>query len=111
MHFLYIKIPVKYASDHAHELEDKVDQILRTSGIGSVAGWGDSLGPALPDGSRPVAYTRIDVDVSSVSLAKNLLQMNLPALGAPTGTEIHYTIDHQHVREKYVEPDWLRLPA
>lgn len=109
MHFLYIKIPVvKSVSDHERELEDKVDQLLRTNGVGAVAGWGDSLGAALPDGSRPVAYTRIDVDVTNLASARDLLQANLPALGAPTGTEIHYTIEHRHLRDKYAEPGWLR---
>jgi hypothetical protein len=109
MHFLYIKIPVaNFVSDREREMEDKVDHILKKDGLGSVAGWGDSLGAALPDGSRPVAYARIDVDVTDLALAKDLLHTALPALGAPTGTEIHYTINHRHFLDKYVEPDWVR---
>ena len=108
MNFLYVKIPVaKHVFDQTHQLEDKVDQILRENGAGAVAGWGDSLGVALPDGSRPVAYTRIDVDVSNLASARALLQANLPAFGAPAGTEIHYTIDRRRLKDIYVEPGWL----
>lgn len=108
MQFLYVKIPVvEDVLDQFHRLEDKVDQILSESGVGSVAGWGESLGDALADGSRPVAYTRIDVDVSDVGSARTLLQTTLPALGAPTGTEIHYTIDQRHLKDIYFESEWL----
>lgn len=109
MHFIYVKIPVvNQVVDQRHQLEDKVDQILQENGVGSVAGWGDSLGDALADGSRPVAYTRIDVDVSNLASARELLQTNLPSLGAPTGTEIHYTIDGRRMKDVYLESEWLR---
>lgn len=112
MHFLFLKIPVmSYVSGQARELEDKVDHILREHGVGSVAGWGDSLGAALPDGSRPVAYTRIDIDISNLVLARELLQANLPSLGAPAGTQIHYTIERRRLKDVYVDPDWLRDQA
>ncbi len=108
MHFLYVKVPVaNRAFDQMHEFEDKLDRLLQEAAAGSLAGWGDSLGAALPDGSRPVAYTRVDVDISNVAAARALLQANLPAFGAPTGTEIHYTIDYRHYKDIYFEPDWL----
>ena len=108
MHFVYIKIPfVHHVLDQTHQLEDKVDQILKDMGVGSVVGWGDSLGAALADGSRPVAHTRIDVDVSNLASARALLQANLPLIGAPAGTEIHYVLDHRHYKDMYVESGWL----
>ncbi|MDB5823446.1 MAG: hypothetical protein JWR21_2150 [Herminiimonas sp.] len=107
MHFLYVKIPVDHVSDQTHQFEDKLDQILNDTGLGSVAGWGDSLGVAQPDGSRRVAYTRIDVDVSDLASARALLRTNLPSFGVPTGTEIHYTIDNRHFKDIYRKPDWL----
>jgi hypothetical protein len=107
MHFLYVKIPtVNNTFAQTHQLEDKVDQILKETGMGSVAGWGDSLGVTLPDGSRRVAYTRIDVDVSNLASARVLLQANLPPIGAPSGTEIHYTIDYRHYKDIYFGPEW-----
>lgn len=56
---------------------------------------------ALPDGSRPVAYTRIDVDFSNLASARELLQANLPWFGAPAGTEIHYTVEHHRLKGVY----------
>jgi hypothetical protein len=108
MNFLYVKVPVvNRVLDQTHQLEDMVDQILNETGIGSVAGWGDSLGAALPDGSRPVAYTRIDIDVLNLASGRALLRTNLPSFGAPTGTEIHYTIDNRHYKDIYFQPEWL----
>jgi hypothetical protein len=113
MNFLYVKIPlVSPVANQSHQMDDKVDQILKETGIGAVAGWGDSLGAALPDGSRPVAFTRIDVDVSNLASARALLHVNLPSLGAPNGTEIHFTIDYRHYKDVYFEPEWqLDQPA
>jgi hypothetical protein len=108
MNFLYVKIPVaKPVSEYDHELEDKVDQMLRKDGVGSVAGWGESLGRALPDGSRPVAHTRIDVDISNLASARELLQANLPSFGALAGTEIHYTVDHHRLKDVYGAAGWV----
>jgi hypothetical protein len=107
MNFLYVKIPfASHASDHIHQLEDEVDQVLKEHGLGSVAGWGNSLGDARPDGSRPVAYTRIDVDVSNLALAVALLQASLPSFGTPAGTEIHYTVDQRHRKATYSGSSW-----
>jgi hypothetical protein len=108
MQFLYVKVPVvNRVRDRTRQLEDKIDDVLKQAGVGAVAGWGDSLGAAMPDGSRPVAYTRIDVDVSDLASARALLRPNLAAFGAPDGTEIHYTMDHRRHMDVYSEPDWL----
>jgi hypothetical protein len=109
MHFLYVKIPVvDQVPDQTHQMEDKVDQILKATGMGEVAGWGDSVGAALADGRRPVVYTRIDVDVVNLASARTLLQANLPSFGAPAGTEIHYMVDHLHYKDIYFESKWLQ---
>ena len=107
MNFLYVKIPcARHSSDQIHLLEDKLDQLLKEQGLGAVAGWGDSLGDALADGSRPVAYTRIDVDVADLPLAVALLQANLPSFGAPAGTEIHYTINQRRLKATCSDAGW-----
>ena len=110
MLFLYIKIPVvKGRFGQSHQLEYEIDQILREKRVGAVGGWGDSLGDALPDGSRPVAFTRIDVDVSDIAEAREILKASLPALGAPAGTEIHCTIDERHIKDVYSDSAWLQV--
>ena len=106
MQFLYVKIPIAQSDlDQFFRLEDHIDRILIEHGVGSVLSWGDSLGDLLPDGSRPVAYTRIDVDVSNIASARTLLLTSLPALGVPTGTEIHYMIERQHMQDIYSESE------
>lgn len=108
MNFLYLKIPIaKYAHDQTRDFEDKIDQLLRENGVGSVAGWGDSLGEALANGTRPVAFTRIDVDVTDLDSALAFLQARLPSLGAPSGTEIHCTINQRRRKDILAESTWL----
>lgn len=108
MKFLYVKVPVmSHVQDGTRQLEEKIDQLLTETREGSVAGWGDSLGAALPDGSRPVAFIRIDVDVFNLASARTLLRKSLPAIGAAMGTEIHYKIDTRHFKDIYLNPDWL----
>jgi hypothetical protein len=108
MLFLYVKIPVvKNRFGQSHKLEYEIDQILREKRVGLVAGWGGSLGEVLPDGSRPVAFTRIDVDVSDIAAARAILKTSLPALGAPAGTEIHCTMDERHIKDVFSESTWL----
>lgn len=107
--YLYIKIPVlRHAqeADPYHLREDKIDRLLQNQGAGSVAGWGDSLGDLLPNGTRAVAYTRIDVDVADISAARALLHAQLPALGVPMGTQIHYSRQQNHLEDRLLEAGW-----
>lgn len=94
-------------ADQTREVEDKVDHLLRHSGVGSVAGWGDSLGDVLADGTRRVAFARIDVDVTDLPAALALLQANLASFGAPSGTEIHWTLQQQRRKQLLVGSTWV----
>ena len=106
--FVYVKIPVvKDAEDPFHWREDEIDQVLSDKGIGAVIGWGSSLGTVLQDGSREIAFTRIDINVMDLAVARALLQTTLPALDAPNGTEIHYTIEHQNLEDVLTPSGWL----
>ena len=106
--FVYVKIPVvKDAADPFHWREDEIDQVLSDKGIGSVIGWGSSLGTVLQDGSREIAFTRIDINVTDLTMARALLQTTLPALEAPSGTEIHYTIEQQNLEDILTPSGWL----
>lgn len=105
--FLYVKIPVAAATaDPFHQLENRLDHMLKDQGIGSVAGWGDSLDDG-QSGIRAIAFTRIDIDVADIGTARTILQTILPGLGAPAGTEIHYSIRHKHYEDIYTAPGWL----
>ncbi|MDM0109041.1 hypothetical protein QTH97_29140 [Variovorax sp. J22R24] len=105
--FMAVKIPVaKDDDDRLHLREDKIDQALRSKSLGSVLGWGDSLGEASPGGQRPVAYTRVDLDVVDVGAARTELQAALVAIGVPAGTEIHYGIEGISLADIYTPPGW-----
>lgn len=106
--FMVVKIPViQDVDDLWHQREERIDQALRRQGIGSVVGWGDSLGDAAPRGRRRVAFTRVDIDVSDIASGRALLQAELPALGLPPGTEIHYAIGRVRFADIFAPPDWL----
>jgi len=107
MDFLYVKIPVDRRSrDRLHRREDAVDQALRDAGLGSVAGWGDSLQADEPVGARSVAYTRVDVDVVDLAGARALLRAALASIGVPADTQIHYTIDHRRLEDRWDGARW-----
>jgi hypothetical protein len=107
MPFLYVKIPVDpHAADRLHRREYALDEALKSAGVGSVLGWGDSLGDEAPVGSRAVAYTRIDVDVTDLAAARSVLRTTLPTLNAGDGTQIHYTIGHTRLEDRYRAGGW-----
>lgn len=106
--FLYVKIPnIPGAESQYLDRDDAMDQILRERGMGSVLGWGDSLGGMRPDGSRPVAFHRVDVEVNDLTSARLALHEILPALNVPSGTEIHYTLGGQKFQDVYSLSGWL----
>ncbi|MDE2400629.1 MAG: hypothetical protein KGL90_03080 [Burkholderiales bacterium] len=106
--FVYVKIPgVIEPSERGRKYEERIDQALGEQGCGSVAGWGSSLGNAQADGSRAVEFHRIDIDVTDPTLARSVLQQLLPTLGAPPGTEIHYTRDQAKLQDVYTPSGWV----
>jgi hypothetical protein len=105
--FIVVKIPVVPDFDDLyHQREDTIDRALRAKRLGSVLGWGASLGAPTPDGARPVAHTRVDIDVADIETARAELQATLAAIGAPAGTEIHYTLQGKDLADVYAPPDW-----
>lgn len=106
--FIAVKIPVvQDVDDQWHQREDRIDEVLRAKGLGSVLGWGDSLGDDSPGGLRRVAFTRVDLDVSDLAAAREELRSALPAMGLPLGTEIHYTIERSRLADIYGPAGWL----
>jgi hypothetical protein len=107
--FIFVKIPVGRRHDEAdplHRREDTIDQMLRAQGLGLVVGWGDSLGERRPDGQRPAAYIRIDINATDVQATRSALRALLPTLGAPAGTEIHYTLAGHSLQDIARETGW-----
>lgn len=106
--FAYVKVPIVAGTeDRFHQREYALDRALRDRDIGAVVGWGDSLGPAQSDGSRPVAFLRIDIDVKDLAAVRALLRDTLPILGVAPGTEIHYTLEQRNLQDIYLRSGWL----
>lgn len=93
--------------DPLHLREHQIDETLRAQGIGSVVGWGDSLGARRADGARVATHIRIDILVSDVAAARTTLQALLPQLEAPLGTEIHYTLQGMPRHDRSTPGGWL----
>lgn len=106
--FIFVKIPVarREGTDPLHRREDAIDQLLRSRGLGLVVGWGDSLGAPRADGQRPTAYIRIDIRVNDLQVARSELRALLPTLGAPAGTEVHYTLQGRSLLDMAGSTGW-----
>jgi hypothetical protein len=106
--FIFVKIPVdRRAIDPLHRREERLDEALRAQGLGTVVGWGDSLGERRANGSRVAAYTRVDISVAHLAQGRELLRGLLPALEAPAGTEIHYYVDGRHLMDLASSDGWV----
>jgi hypothetical protein len=92
--FIFVKIPFDAAlAARREEAIGRIDQALQENQLGSVQGWGNSVGPARRDGTRLIEFYRIDIDVTDLTSARAVLRHTLTELGAPPGTEIHYKKD------------------
>ncbi|HZX30392.1 MAG TPA: hypothetical protein VFF03_03490 [Rhodocyclaceae bacterium] len=87
--------------------DEVLDQKIREMGIGSVVGWGDSLGERPLGCSRPVAFHRIDVEVSNLDQGRAALRDILDSLGVPVGTEINFSREGVKVQDVYSPAGWL----
>lgn len=107
--FVYVRIPLRPRRDmdQLHLREHQIDEALRAQGIGSVLGWGDSMGARRADGSLVATHIRIDIDVSDLAAARTTLQQLLPQLEAPEGTEIHYTLQGLRLQDRATANGWL----
>ncbi len=105
--FLYVKTPAAQGVEgDDRSLDDAIDDLLRECALGEVLGWGSSLGATQADGTRPVAFHRIDIQVQDLASARSSLHTALPGLGVPAGTEVHYFIDGVHLLDVYAPPGW-----
>jgi hypothetical protein len=106
--FIYVKIPDGIGPiDRGDKYEDPLEQKLSDVGLGHVSGGGSQLGDPLPDGSRPIEFCGLDVDVTDLSKALTLLRVELPALGVPDGTEIHYTMGQLRLKDAFNHGEWV----
>jgi hypothetical protein len=110
--FLYVKTPAAQGVEgDDRSLDEAIDALLREAAVGAVLGWGSSLGAAQADGTRPVAFHRIDIQVRDLASARSSLHAALPGLGAPAGTEVHYFIEGVHRLDVYAPAGWQLAQA
>src|SRR5262249_11099227 len=90
--FIFLKIldPVR-PFDRGARYEDPLERLLEARGLGTVSGSGSALGDLRPDGTRPIAYCGVDIETALRDQALAMLREELPKLGAPVGSELHYT--------------------
>jgi hypothetical protein len=90
--FVYVKIPGDVPPvERSTQFEDPLGETLNRTGVGMISGGGSQLGETRADGTRPILFCGIDVDVTSLPEALDVLRRELSALDAPSGTELQYT--------------------
>jgi hypothetical protein len=90
--FVYVKIPEGIGPiARGDKYEDPLDRKLRAEGVGEVSGGGQQLGHPQADGTQIIEFCGVDIDVNNFDQSLVLIRDELPRLGAPLGTELHYT--------------------
>ncbi|MBW7896479.1 MAG: hypothetical protein H3C27_15325 [Opitutaceae bacterium] len=105
--FIYVKIPDGIGPiDRGDKYEDPLEEKLSAASLGHVTGGGSQLGDPRPDGSRPIEFCGLDIDATDLVRALALLRAELPSLGAPDGTELHYTVGDTRLQDVYSRGQW-----
>ena len=105
--FIYVKIPENIGPlDRAAKYENSLDARLQAESLGEVSGGGSQLGDEKPDGTRDIEFCGIDIDVHSLLPALELLRRELPTLGVPDGTELHYTRQQTRLQDVFANGAW-----
>jgi hypothetical protein len=105
--FIYIKMPGSIGPiDRGELFEDRIDPILEKEGLGAVSGGGSSLGDEQPDGTRFIEFCGIDVDVTNLQRAREVLRELLPQINAPAGTELQFTKGGKKLQDRYNGATW-----
>jgi len=107
-HFIYVKIPESLMPlDRGAKYEDPIDDVLKERDLGEVSGGGSQLGDQRPDGTRPIEFCGIDIDARELAETRSRLRAMLVDLGAPSGTEIHFTIGERKLQDLLSPDGWL----
>jgi hypothetical protein len=105
--FVYVMLPEPTEPiERGDKYEDPLDLLLNEAGLGEITGGGSQLGDPQPDGTPTVEFCGLDVTVTDLDGALALLRTHLPRLGAPVGTEIHYTLDGARLQDELASGGW-----
>jgi hypothetical protein len=110
--FVYVKIQDSVGPiDRSHKYEDELQEALTARGLGSITGGGSQLGDDGADGIPTIAFCGLDIDAANREAVLALLRDGLPNLGAPVGTEIHYTAGGIKLQDEFRPAGWaIGLP-
>lgn len=110
--FIYLKLPSgARLSPQELALEAALVEVLDGQQLGSLISAGGSLGAVAADGFRHIAHRRLDLDVNDLDRARELLHRLLPQLGAPRGTELHYTAGTRRLQDTWGPLGWRLAEA
>jgi len=105
--FVYVKIPESLMPlDRGDKYDDPLLTILESKGVGEVTGGGSSLGDEQPDGKRLIEFIGLDVDLNDLDTGLPIVREALVQLGAPSGTEIHYTRGAEKLQDIFNNGEW-----
>jgi len=106
--FIYVKIPGDIQPiARGERFEDPLEAALRAAALGEVSGGGSQMDDPYPDGSPRVEFCGIDVEVVDRDQARRLLRQKLIELGAPSGTELHYTQEGSMLLDRFINGLWI----
>lgn len=106
--FVYAMIPESIGPiERGEKYEDQIEPLLTAEGLGSISGGGCSLGDPQPDGKRFIEYCGIDIDTTDRDAARALIRSALQKIGAPVGTELHFTKNGRQLQDAFSENGWL----
>ena len=110
--FIYLKLPSgARLSPGEIALEAALAKVLDGQQLGSLVSAGGSLGAVAADGFRHIAYRRLDLEVTDLVRAREVLHRLLPGRGAPRGTELHYTAGMQRLQDTLGPQGWQLAQA
>jgi len=110
--FIYIKVPADIGPlDRGEKYEDPLELKLGEAGLGHVSGGGSQLSDKRSDGSQAIEFCGLDVEVTDLEKALVLLRTELPRLGIPEGTQLHYTIGDAKLQDAFERGSWVVAQA
>ena len=95
-------------AERADRFEGPLEVELLRQGLGQITGGGSQMAEPDDDGAPRVEFCGIDVEVTSLSAGLRLLRRHLSAVGAPVGTELHYTDDGSRLQDELRRNGWLQ---
>ncbi len=106
--FVYVKIQDPVGPlDRVDKYEDELQALLTDCGLGEITGGGSQLGENSADGSPTIAFCGVDIAAVDREAVVALLRVQLPSLGAPEGTEIHYTANGVKLQDEFRRSGWV----